>query len=77
MDLRLQTMDTHLAKNKYFLGDHYTVADMYALAILRTCEHVKVDLDKYPSVTIFKRMMEVKPLVVKLTKLEERDAQSL
>ena len=71
IEMRLSFMETHLKKNNFLLGDHYTVADMYAMAILRICQHVDVRLEKFPAVSKYKKMIEGLPTVSRVIKLEE------
>lgn len=77
VDTRLQFLDRHLASNDFLVGGKYSIADMYALAIFRLCEHVDIDLSHYDSITRYKEMMEAKPCVAKVTEKEEAEAKSL
>lgn len=74
---RLSFMDKQLEGKTYLLGETYSIADMYALAILRLFEHVDFSLSQYKNITRFKDMMEGMPVVVKLTRAEEKDAEML
>ncbi len=67
---RFQYMDKHLAIRD-FLMDRLTVADMYAIAILRIADHLKIDLGQYPNVLRYKKMMEGIPSVIRAIDLEE------
>lgn len=44
---KLQWVDQHLSKNKYLLGDQFTLADGYLFVMLLWVLHFKMDLDKY------------------------------
>jgi len=69
---RLSYLDKHL-KGKKFLMDDFTIADMYAIAILRIGEHVKVDYSPYPEVVRYKKMMEEMTLVKKVSEAENAE----
>jgi glutathione S-transferase len=68
---RLEYMDKHLAKNKFLLGEAFTIADMYAIAILRMGEHLKLRLDKFTYVMQFKSLIEEIPSVKRAIIAEE------
>ncbi|MBC7537335.1 MAG: glutathione S-transferase N-terminal domain-containing protein [Bacteriovorax sp.] len=68
---RLEYLDKHLAKNKFLLGETFTIADMYAIAILRMGDHLKLRLDKFAYVMQFKSMMEEIPSVKRAIMAEE------
>lgn len=70
--LRLSYLNKHL-KGKKFLMDDFTIADMYAIAILRIGEHVKVDYSPYPEVVRYKKTLEEMPLVKKVSELENSE----
>lgn len=53
------------------MGDDFTVTDMYAIAILRIGDHVKIDYLKYPEILRYKRLMEDYPVVRKVLDAEK------
>lgn len=68
---RFQYMDRHLSQRK-FLMDNFTVADMYAIAILRIAEHLKIEMSQFPNVLRYKKMLETEiPSVKRAIELEE------
>lgn len=72
-DKRLAFVDKNLKGKKFLMGDELTIADMYAIAILRIGEHVKVDYSKFPELSRYKKMMEELPLVKKVTEAENAE----
>lgn len=71
LEKRLAFMDTHLQKNKFLMGEDYSIADMYTLAILRILEHVKVKLEKFPAIVKYKKMLESMTIINKVLREEE------
>lgn len=68
---RFQYMDRHLSQRK-FLMDNFSVADMYAIAILRIAEHLKVDMSSLPNIIRYKKMLETEiPSIKRAIELEE------
>lgn len=55
LELRLQDMNNHLRDHAYLVGETYSVADMYAFAILRLIEAVGVSLEKYQGIQEYKQ----------------------
>jgi glutathione S-transferase len=73
IEKRLSFMDQHLAKKKYLVGETFTIADMYAIAILRIAEHIKINLTQFPNVMTYKQMLEEMPVVQKVVSLENKE----
>jgi glutathione S-transferase len=69
---RLQHLDNHLKQNRFLMGHQYTIADMYALAILRIAEHVKIKVINFGHVYRYKKMLESMPVIKKVIEMEER-----
>jgi glutathione S-transferase len=67
--MRLRFMDEALSESEYLMKE-FTIADMYALAILRICEHVKVDLSVYHWITEYKNRLESRPLIADVIQSE-------
>lgn len=70
---RLMTLDEGLERKEYLVAE-YSIADMYALAILRIMDHVGVSMEEYSNVVRYKERLEARPLVQKVLK-EEEDAR--
>lgn len=73
IDQRLTYFNKNLKGNRFIMGDDFTIADMYAIAILRIGDHVKIDYLKYPEVLRYKRFLEDMPVIRKVID-DERDA---
>ena len=72
LDTRLTYLNRHLL-NRDFLIRSYSIADMYAIAILRLLDYVKVDLQNYPALVRYRKKMESLPKVKKAIE-DERNA---
>ncbi len=71
--LRLDFLEKRLKDNAFIMGDTYTAADMYALAILRIYDHLGVSLDKYPSIQNLKKELEESTLIKRIIEAEAED----
>lgn len=60
---KFQYIDEHLAKNKYVLGDDFSVADAYLYNVLSWPPRVKIDMSSYTSIRKFMERMEQRPSV--------------
>lgn len=69
---RLKFIEDALSKSEYLMAE-MTIADFYALAILRIAEHVGVDLEDFPSIWAYKKRLESRPLIADTIE-EEEDA---
>jgi glutathione S-transferase len=69
---RLSYLDKGL-KGKKFLMSDFTIADMYAIAILRIGDHVKVDYSPFPEIVRYKKFLEELPLVKKVSEAENAE----
>lgn len=67
---RLEFLDKNLQGKKFLTGEDLTIADMYAIAILRIGEHVQMDYSKFPEILRYKKMMEDLPVVRKVIDAE-------
>lgn len=70
IDKRLQFLDDHLKDRAFIMENDYTIADMYALAILRILEHIKIDLTKFQAVINYKKNLEDSLVIKKVLKAE-------
>lgn len=69
---RLSFLNKHLTGKKYLMDDEFTIADMYAIAILRIGEHVSVDYSKYSEIVRYKKMLEAMPVISKVLEIENK-----
>jgi glutathione S-transferase len=70
VESRLDFMNKHLAKNNYLMGNTFTIADMYAIAILRIGDHVKLQYDQFPQIQRYRTLLEGLPSVARAINLE-------
>lgn len=71
---RFDLIDRRLSENDYLLGEEYSIADMYCLALLRIAEHIRFDLSKFPHLIAYKQKLESHPIIDRVIK-NERTAQ--
>ncbi|MES2526510.1 MAG: glutathione binding-like protein [Bdellovibrionota bacterium] len=69
--LRLQFMDDALSESEYLLTE-LSIADFYAVAILRILEHVEVKLDGYHWISEYKKRLEQRPIIADVLDSEEK-----
>lgn len=69
---RLSFMEEHLERSKFLMGKDYTIADMYALAILRIGENVGVDYEEYPRLAIYKATLESREIINRVIRNESK-----
>jgi glutathione S-transferase len=67
---RLSFINEALSESEYLMQE-FTIADMYALAILRILEHVDVDLSGFHWITDYKKRLESRPLIADVIDSEE------
>ena len=63
-------MDSYLTNNKFLAGEDFTIADMYALAILRLASHVGIKLEKFAALSRYMEMLEKIPSVKRASEME-------
>ena len=71
--LRLDFLEKRLKDNAFIMGDTYTVADMYALAILRLFDHLGLSLERYSSILNLKKELEESTLIKRIIEVETND----
>lgn len=57
-------------KNKFLLGDHFTLADAYLFVILSWLPHFKIDLNEWPQLSHYFTELQQRPSVQKSLKEE-------
>jgi glutathione S-transferase len=60
---RFDFLENHLAKQKYLLGNTFSVADAYLFTVLRWTHYFKIDLNPWPSIAKFMNEMNIHPSV--------------
>ncbi|MBA2404821.1 MAG: glutathione S-transferase N-terminal domain-containing protein [Bdellovibrionales bacterium] len=71
LEKRLEIIDERLQNNAFLMGLLPSVADFYALAILRILEHVKVPFDHFEAIRSYKKTLEEMPSIAKVLKEEQ------
>lgn len=67
---RLQDMDEQLQNHAFLVGETYTIADMYAFAILRIIESVGISLDEFSGIQEYKSELEENLIIKKIIEKE-------
>lgn len=68
---RLAFMDETLSQSEFLLAE-ISIADFYALAILRIMEHVGIKFDDFPAIAHYKMKLEQRPTIADVLEFEER-----
>ncbi|MFL5783922.1 MAG: glutathione binding-like protein [Bacteriovoracaceae bacterium] len=71
MDDRLQILDDEVSHGRYLMGEQYTIADMYALALLRIGDHVKISLDGFPNLKRYRIELEQRATIQRVIERED------
>ena len=71
IDKRLQVMEDRLLDQAFLMGHLYTVADMYALSILRLLDQVKISLNNFDAIKSYKKNLEENLIIKNVIKIEE------
>src|SRR5690606_23132643 len=67
---RLQDMDQQLQNHAFLVGEIYTIADMYAFAILRIMENVGISLEGFSGIQEYKNELEENLIIKKIIEKE-------
>jgi glutathione S-transferase len=60
----------HLGTKKFLLGDNFTVADAYLFTLLSWCNHVGIELGKWPVLAAYEARVGHRPKVQEALKAE-------
>ena len=63
-------LDKHFAKNKFLMGDNFTVADGYCFTVLNWAHMLKIDLNSYPNLVAYCDRITTRPKVKEAMKSE-------
>lgn len=74
LDMRLRLLNDQLNDQAFIIHNSYSIADMYAVAILRILEHVKVDLSPFENITNYKKNLEESPTILRVIEAEKTAA---
>lgn len=69
--VKLKLLDDHLAKNAYFGGDRWDMADFMVASVLYTLAPLKFDLSKYPRFDAWLKASIERPAAREARKLRE------
>lgn len=68
---QLALIEKQLSDNAFLLGDIYTVADMYALGLLRMLTSLGFIFDEYPGIRNYKKELEESPVIKRVIEREK------
>ncbi|MEQ8961732.1 MAG: glutathione S-transferase family protein [Coleofasciculus sp. C2-GNP5-27] len=63
----LTVMETHLQKHRFFVGDHYTIADIGLFAYTHVAEEGGFDLSRFPGILSWLKRVTVQPRHIRIT----------
>ena len=63
----LRVMETHLESNDYFVGDHYSIADIALYAYTHVADEGGLDLDGYPAILAWLERVSSQPKYIPIT----------
>lgn len=63
MKERMNYVSDHLSKNQFFMGDTFTVVDIYAFTVLNWHKMIQFDLSPWPSILGFMERVGSRPSV--------------
>lgn len=63
----LDAMERHLADHEYFVGDHFTIADIALYAYTHVAPEGGFDLEPYPAVRTWLERVAARPGIVSIT----------
>jgi glutathione S-transferase len=58
---RLETVNAHLSKRNYLLGDSFTAPDAYLYTVLNWAKHFSIGFDKWPAINAFMERVAARP----------------
>jgi glutathione S-transferase len=67
---RLDWLAKEMAHKTYAMGEHFTVADAYLFTVLSWCNHVGVELSKWPGLSGYVERVAQRPKVQEALKAE-------
>lgn len=70
LDRHFEQCANHLSKNKYIMGDDFSIADPYLYTILTWASKMNMNLSRWPSLIEFMARMESRPSVQKALEAE-------
>jgi glutathione S-transferase len=68
---RIDVASHKLGAHAYLMGKDFTVADAYMFTVLSWCEHLELDLKKWPNLVAYLDRVKNRPAVMKVLKAED------
>jgi len=63
LEKRFDALDAHFAKNKYLMGDTFSVADAYLYTVVSWSPHVGIELSKWKNLSEYRQRVADRPAV--------------
>jgi glutathione S-transferase len=63
LEKRFDALDAHFAKNKYLMGDTFSVADAYLYTVVSWSPHVGIELSKWKDLSDYRQRVADRPAV--------------
>jgi glutathione S-transferase len=73
LSLRYELVEATLSKREYLLSSGFSVADGYLFVVTRWARHVKLSLDRFPSLVAFQARVRERPAVQAALKAEGQE----
>lgn len=67
---RLETVNAHLAKQNFLMGDSFTAPDAYLYTVLNWAKYFNIGFDKWPAVKAFMDRVAARPSAQAAAKAE-------
>ncbi len=67
---RFDTINEHLSKNRYILGESFTAPDAYLYTVLGWAKHFAIDFAKWPAIKSFMERVAARPAAQAAAKAE-------
>ena len=63
LEKRFDALEAHFAKNKYLMGDTFSVADAYLYTVISWSPHVGIELSKWKNLSEYRQRVADRPSV--------------
>jgi glutathione S-transferase len=67
---RFETVNAHLAKQNFLMGDSFTAPDAYLYTVLNWAKYFNIDFDKWPAIKAFMARVASRPSAQEAAKAE-------
>lgn len=72
MQSRFGDLSEWMEHRQFIMDDDYTIADMYALAIIRIASHIGIGMESFPSLQRYQARLEARPAIQKILEVEKK-----